>query len=53
MIRSPFFDDLKLRDRFKTPGVTLTDEAIIEFSLKYHPQYFSPGSFATPYVCVR
>jgi hypothetical protein len=53
MIRSPFFDDLKLRDRFKTPGVTPTDEAIIEFSLKYDPQYFAPGSFATPYVCVR
>lgn len=40
MIRSPFFDDLKLGDRFKTPGVTLTDEAIIDFSLKYDPQYF-------------
>jgi acyl dehydratase len=40
MLRSPYFDDLKLGDRFKTPGVTITDEAIIDFSLKYDPQYF-------------
>lgn len=40
MIRSPYFDDLNVGDRFKTPGVTITDEAIIEFSLKYDPQYF-------------
>jgi acyl dehydratase len=39
-MRSPFFDDLKLGDQFKTPGVTITDEAIIDFSLKYDPQYF-------------
>ncbi len=39
-MRSPFFDDLKLGDQFKTPGVTLTDEAIIDFALKYDPQYF-------------
>jgi acyl dehydratase len=39
-MRSPYFDDLKLGDRFKTPGVTLTDEAIIDFALKYDPQYF-------------
>lgn len=39
-MRSPFFDDLKVGDQFKTPGVTITDEAIIDFSLKYDPQYF-------------
>lgn len=40
MVRSPFFDDLKVGDKFKTPGVTITDEAIIDFSLKFDPQYF-------------
>ena len=40
MLRSPYFDDLKLGDRFKTPGVTITDGAIIDFSLQYDPQYF-------------
>jgi acyl dehydratase len=39
-MRSPYFDDLKVGDTFKTPGVTITDEAIIDFSLKYDPQYF-------------
>ncbi|MBN9048572.1 MAG: MaoC family dehydratase [Rhizobiales bacterium] len=39
-MRSPYFDDLKVGDIFKTPGVTITDEAIIDFSLKYDPQYF-------------
>lgn len=39
-MRSPYFDDLKVGDSFKTPGVTITDEAIIDFSLKYDPQYF-------------
>jgi len=39
-MRSPHFDDLKVGDTFKTPGVTITDEAIIDFSLKYDPQYF-------------
>lgn len=37
---SPYFDDLKLGDQFKTPGVTITLDSIIEFSLKYDPQYF-------------
>lgn len=40
MFRSPYFDDLNVGDRFNTPGVTITDEAIIDFSLKYDPQYF-------------
>lgn len=39
-MRSPYFDDLKVGDTFKSPGVTLTDEAIIDFSLKFDPQYF-------------
>lgn len=39
-MRSPYFDDLKVGDTFKTPGVTITDEAIIDFALKYDPQYF-------------
>lgn len=39
-MRSPFFDDLNVGDQFKTPGVTITEEAIIDFSLKYDPQYF-------------
>jgi len=40
MVRNPYFDDLNIGDRFKTPGVTITDEAIIDFSLRYDPQYF-------------
>lgn len=39
-LRSPWFDDLEVGQRYKTPGVTITDEAIIDFSLKYDPQYF-------------
>ena len=39
-MRSPYFDDLRVGDTFSSPGVTITDEAIIDFSLKFDPQYF-------------
>lgn len=35
-----YFDELKLGDAFTTPGVTMTEDAIIDFGLKYDPQYF-------------
>ncbi len=35
-----YFDELKVGETFETGGVTITEEAIIEFGLKYDPQYF-------------
>ncbi|MFT6914511.1 MAG: acyl dehydratase [Motiliproteus sp.] len=32
--------DFKLGERFVTPGVTLTESAIIDFAMKYDPQSF-------------
>lgn len=40
MDSSPYFDDLHVGDQYRTPGITITTEAIIEFALKYDPQYF-------------
>lgn len=39
-MRGKYFDELKVGDTFKSTGVSLTDDAIVEFSLKYDPQYF-------------
>lgn len=35
-----YFDDLKVGDTFVTTGLTITEDAIIDFGLKYDPQYF-------------
>jgi acyl dehydratase len=35
-----YFDELKVGDKFATTGLTITEDAIIEFGLKYDPQYF-------------
>jgi len=40
MEKSPYFDDLAIGDQFETPGITITLDSIIEFSLRYDPQYF-------------
>ena len=37
---SRIFDELKVGDLFKTSGITVTEDAIIEFALKYDPQFF-------------
>jgi acyl dehydratase len=35
-----FFDDLKVGDRFETPGRTLTESEIIAFAALHDPQFF-------------
>lgn len=35
-----YLDDFSPGERFSTPGVTLTDAAIIDFALQYDPQAF-------------
>ena len=37
---APKFDDLHLGYSFTTPGLTITEDAIIEFGLKYDHQFF-------------
>ena len=39
-MRGKYFDELKVGDTFRSSGVSLTEDAIIEFALKYDPQYF-------------
>lgn len=39
-MRGHYFDEIKVGDTAKTGGVTITEEAIIDFGLKYDPQYF-------------
>ncbi len=35
-----YFDDIKVGNRFVSPGVTLTEAEIVNFALKYDPQPF-------------
>ena len=35
-----YFDDFKLGDRFETPGITVTESAIIDFALQWDPQRY-------------
>lgn len=37
---APKFDDLEIGYSFTTRGLTITEDAIIEFGLKYDPQFF-------------
>jgi acyl dehydratase len=39
-MRGKYFDELKVGDSHKTGGVTITEDAIIDFGLRYDPQYF-------------
>ena len=39
-MRDIYFDDLVVGYRFTTGGVTLTESEIIDFALKYDPQFF-------------
>ena len=47
-----YFEDLKIGDRFISPGVTLTESLIIEHAVKYDPQPFHldvPAAEQSPY----
>jgi acyl dehydratase len=35
-----FFEDIKIADRFVSPGITITESMIIDFALVYDPQPF-------------
>ncbi len=35
-----YFEDFTLGERFRSRGVTFTEASIIDFALKYDPQYF-------------
>jgi acyl dehydratase len=39
-MRGKWFDELTVGDSFRSTGISLTEDTIIEFSLKYDPQYF-------------
>ena len=53
MLCSPYLEDLKLNDRFKTPGVTIADEAIIDFSLNtYVGTFYFTASYPRQFVQV-
>jgi acyl dehydratase len=40
MIKSFFFDDFQPGDRFESPGLTMTESAIIDFAMHFDPQSF-------------
>lgn len=40
MIKSFFFDDFHPGDRFESPGLTMTESAIIDFAMHFDPQSF-------------
>lgn len=37
---APYFDDMRVGTKFATRGVTITEDAIIQFGLMYDPQSF-------------
>jgi acyl dehydratase len=39
-MKSFYFDDFQRGDRFESPGVTMTDSAIIDFAMHFDPQFF-------------
>jgi acyl dehydratase len=39
-MRGLYFDELQVGGTYKTGGITITEDSIIEFALKYDPQYF-------------
>jgi acyl dehydratase len=40
VVRSFYFDDFQLGDRFESLGVTMADSAIIDFAMHFDPQAF-------------
>jgi len=47
-----YFDDFKVGDRFKSPGMTVTEGQIIDFAMHFDPQVFHvdvEAAKATPY----
>jgi acyl dehydratase len=47
-----YFEDFKVGDRFKSPGITVTEGQIIDFAMHYDPQVFhvdAEAARATPY----
>ena len=45
-MKSMFFEDFRVGDRFGTAGVTLTEAQIIDFALMYDPQPFHVDAVA-------
>ncbi len=39
-MRGLYFDEMKIGGAYKSGGLTITEESIIDFGLKYDPQYF-------------
>jgi acyl dehydratase len=39
-VRDRYFEDFSVGERFRSRGVTFTESSIIDFALKYDPQYF-------------
>lgn len=40
MIETWYFEDFKPGDRFTSPGITVTEAAVIDFAMRYDPQPF-------------
>ncbi|HRR42401.1 MAG TPA: MaoC/PaaZ C-terminal domain-containing protein, partial [Syntrophales bacterium] len=39
-MKTLYFDDFKVGDRFESPGITVTDGQIIDFAMQFDPQVF-------------
>ena len=40
MMKTLYFDDFKVGDRFESPGITVTEGQIIDFAMQFDPQVF-------------
>jgi acyl dehydratase len=50
-VSAPYFDDMRVGTKFSTRGVTITEDAIIQFGLMYDPQSFHILSLSFRAVC--
>jgi acyl dehydratase len=51
-MKTLYFDDFKVGDRFESPGMTVTEGQIIDFAMHFDPQVFhvdAEAAKATPY----
>lgn len=39
-MKTIYFDDFKVGDRFESPGMTVTEGQIIDFAMRFDPQAF-------------